>query len=421
MWKNILVGVDNSLHSLWATDLSVTLARASEGSVTGCHVYAVKLHDDRFKAMEYTLPKKYLKDAELERQRDVHGLLIGKGMQVISDSYMDVVEKKCSDAGIRFRGVSLEGKNYKRLIEEATGGEATGGEASGGEGAGGGYDLVVLGSLGVGATETSKLGSVALRTARRLDKDLLIVKNETQPRPGDKVVVCMDGSPYSYAGLDIALELAKAYDLKVHIAAVYDPYFHTVIFNSISKVLSEEGSKIFRFKEQEELHDGIIDDGLAKIYGSHLKVAAELASKGGITPETHLLSGKAPDALAEFVAKESPWLVIAGRVGSHAEDCSDIGAVTERLLFDSESNLLLTSRMVEPPPQTVLTETMKWTEDAEKFMGRAPAFVRKMAAGVIEKHASEKGHSVVTCAVIKDALSKLMPAHLKKLKKSMKE
>jgi len=37
-------------------------------------------------------------------------------------------------------------------------------------------------------------------------------------------------------------------------------------------VLTEKASKVFRFNEQEQLHEEIIDTGLAKIYQSHLEI-----------------------------------------------------------------------------------------------------------------------------------------------------
>jgi hypothetical protein len=54
----------------------------------GCHVYAAKMHDYRFKQMEYTLPEEYLEETELERQRKIHDSLITMGLKLISDSYL---------------------------------------------------------------------------------------------------------------------------------------------------------------------------------------------------------------------------------------------------------------------------------------------------------------------------------------------
>lgn len=402
MWKAILIGIDNSLHSLWGMDTGVVFGKAFGSKITACHVYAVKLHDSRFKAMEYTLPDRYLKDGELEHQREVHNLLIEKGMQVISDSYLDIAKKKCEAKGIPFKGLSLEGKNYKRLVEEGNTGD---------------YDLIILGSHGVGATKESLIGSVALRSARLLKKDLLIIKNERLPEEGDKVVACIDGSPYSYGGLLTGIELAKKLNLSLHAVAVYDPYFHYVMFNGIAKVLNEEGAKVFRFKEQEELHEKIIDDGLKKIYDSYLNIAKEFARKEGLRVETHLLSGKAYEEILKFADEKDPYLLITGRLGSHSEGGMEIGSHTENLLLKTRTNILISHRRVLPPKKTTTKEQMKWTEDATKQLERVPSFVKGMASGAIENYARERGYTVVTYSVIEDALKELMPGHLEKLKK----
>jgi len=63
-----------------------------------------------------------------------------------------------------------------------------------------------------------------------------------------------------------ALKLARSWQVPLHVISSFDPYYHYVAFNRIASVLSEEASKVFRFKEQEKLHEDIIDSGLAKIY-----------------------------------------------------------------------------------------------------------------------------------------------------------
>ncbi len=400
MWREILVGLDNSLHSLWGMEVAIALARAFDARVTGCHVYAVKLHDSRFKAMEYTLPERYLRDGELERQREVHNLLIEKGMQIISDSYIDVARRRCEEFQVPFRGLSLEGKNYRRLVEEGNGGD---------------YDLVVLGSHGMGAVEDSLIGSVAARCARMMRKDLLIVKEERPIRKGTPLLVCIDGSPYSYGALSTGMELARRFDLHLHAVAVYDPYFHYVAFNSISRVLSEEGARVFRFREQEELHRTIIDDGLARIYGSYLAISKEMAKERDIPIETHLLAGKAYQEILGFLKRIDPCLIIAGRFGSHGDDGLDIGGTTENLLLKGGTSILVSTRRVFPPDGLIREETMRWTEGAERLLRKAPPFARGMARGAIENYARKRGHTVVTRSVMEEAVRVLMPGHLEKL------
>ena len=94
MYKHIYVPVDNSDYSNRAIDLAVELGRGFGAKLTGCHVYAARLHDYRFKQMEYTLPEEYKDETELERQRKIHDSLIAMGLQLISESYLDVMQAK---------------------------------------------------------------------------------------------------------------------------------------------------------------------------------------------------------------------------------------------------------------------------------------------------------------------------------------
>ena len=94
MFRKIYVPVDNSDYSNRAIDVAVELGRAVGASLVGCHVYAARLHDYRFKQMEYTLPDEYRDETELERQRKIHDSLIAMGLQLISESYLDVMARR---------------------------------------------------------------------------------------------------------------------------------------------------------------------------------------------------------------------------------------------------------------------------------------------------------------------------------------
>ena len=69
MYKSIYVPVDNSDLSNRAAVNAVQLGKSFESRLTGCHVYAAKMHDYRFKQMEYTLPDEYLDETELDGLR----------------------------------------------------------------------------------------------------------------------------------------------------------------------------------------------------------------------------------------------------------------------------------------------------------------------------------------------------------------
>ena len=104
MYKKILLCLDNSPHSTTAIDFALTISKETEATVTGCHVYAAKLHDSRFAEMESGLPERYQNPEELERQRVIHDDLITKGLLAISDSYMGVLINRANEFGMNILG-----------------------------------------------------------------------------------------------------------------------------------------------------------------------------------------------------------------------------------------------------------------------------------------------------------------------------
>jgi nucleotide-binding universal stress UspA family protein len=399
MYKHILVPVDNSEYSNRAIDLAVELGRAFGARLTGCHVYAARLHDYRFKQMEYTLPAEYKDEQELERQRKIHDSLIAMGLQLISDSYLDVMAGKAAAAGLPFARKMVDGKHYKALIADA--------EASD-------YDLVVMGALGMGAVRDSQLGSVTERFVRKVTTDTLIVRNPDPLRDQQgAIVVGLDGSPQSFHGLKIGIALSRALGRPLQALAVYDPYLHYAMFNGIVGVLSEKASKIFRFKEQEQLHEEIIDTGLAKIYQSHLEIGRKLAAEDGVDLAMTLLDGKCFEKVLTFCRKEQPWLLILGRVGVHSEESEvDLGSNTENLLRLAPANVLVTGKKFYPPLDVKAEEIISWTEEAEARMERVPPQVKGVARTALLRYAVEQGHTVITNKVIDEAMAIFMPARL---------
>ncbi len=394
MYKTIYVPVDNSDHSNMAVDLGVQFAKLFGSKIVGSHVYAAKMHDKRFKQMEAGLPEEYHDEKELDRQRQIHDSLITRGLQIITDSYLDYVDEKCTEANIPLERRSLEGRNWKALAEDITKN---------------GYDLTIMGALGVGAVKDSIIGSNTERVIRRVrNSDMFIVK-DTKPMNGGKIVVAVDGSHYSFGGLKTALALGKALNKPVEAISAFDPYFHYAAFHSISGVLNEEAGKVFRFKEQEKLHEEVIDSGLAKIYQSHLDVSREVAQEEGSDIKTTLLDGKAFEKVIQYVRKEQPWLLIVGRIGVHSDDDMDIGSNAENLLRAAPCNILISNKKFVPPIDTQAEYTIAWTEEALLRMEKIPVFARGVAKTAIHRYAIEKGHTIISNSVIDDAVGDILP------------
>src|SRR5581483_11416188 len=399
MFRSIYVPVDNSDYSNRAIDLAVELGRAFGATLTGCHVYAARLHDYRFKQMEYTLPEEYRDEHELERQRKIHDSLIAMGLQLISDSYLEAMRKKVEAAGLRFEPRMMDGKHYKALIEDVRGKP---------------YDLVVMGALGLGAVRDSQLGSVTERFVRRVPVDTLVVRSVAPPEAQQgAIVVGLDGSPQSFYGLKVGIALARALRRPLHALAVYDPYLHYAMFNGIVGVLTEQASKVFRFKEQEQLHEEIIDTGLAKIYQSHLEIGKKLAAEEGVDLGITLLDGKCFEKVLQFCRKEQPALLIVGRIGVHSDEAeTDLGSNAENLLRLAPCNVLLVAGKYYPPLDVKAEEIIAWTEEAEARMKRVPEQVAGVARTALLRYAIEQGHTVITSKVIDEAMAIFMPTRL---------
>jgi len=409
MYKSIYVPVDNSDHSNRAVACSLALGKAFSAKLVGCHVYAAKLHDYRFRQMEYTLPEEYIDEVELERQRKIHDSLITMGLKLISDSYLDGMSRLCGDSGLEFEPRMMDGKHHIEILKDLAGSQ---------------HDLVVIGALGVGRARDSVIGSVCERVARDSDRDVWVVKHV--PEPGeperDTILVGVDGSPQSFGALMTAIDLARTFNKQIETVAVYDPYLHYSVFNGIVNVLTEQAAKVFRFEEQNQLHEEIIDTGLAQIYQSHLEVGERMATEDGVSVKKTLLDGKPFQKILDHARKTNPWLIVVGRIGVHSpKDETGLGSNAENILRAAPCDVLLSTRVEVPRLDVRAEETVRWTPEAEERMTHVPEQVKGIARTGVLRLALEKGHSVITNAVIDEAMDRFMPKSASAATKALAE
>lgn len=325
MFQRIYIPIDNSEYSNYCMDMGISLAEKFGGHLVGSHVYGAGLHDQRFKDMEGGLPGCFREEERLRKTRTVHHSLIEDGLRLISDAYLNSFKKKCLKAGVPFDCKLREGKNWLELVREL-------GNHS--------YDLTIMGIRGLGAVNGSLIGSVCERVVRKARINVLVIKNSKPLQ--EKIVAAMDGSDHSLAAFHLGLVLARAFNLKMEVVSVYDPHFHRRAFNALVGLLSEEGGENFRFKEQEKLHDEIIDDGLGKIYEGYLNRAVAMGRREGIEVTPTLLRGKAYPEICRHLDTDSPSLLVMSRFGAHQVEESDIGSTAENLLRLAPCNVLIT-------------------------------------------------------------------------------
>ena len=432
MYREVLVPVDNSRESDWAIERGIEICGRSGGRITGSHVYAARLHDIRFRQLEIGLPAQFQEPKEIRRQRKIHDKLIEKGLQLISDSFLDLLHVRCSDAGVTATRQLLEGINYEEIINETNRGggrlpsligfdpniahnydgsdkqrtdvkvsedgrlvaedEELEDKLAGSSGRD--YDLVVMGAHGLGRQERSQLGGVVARILRGIEKDALIIRNE-RSLEGGKWLIGIDGSAYAYKGLRIALEMAREYGAKLYIGSAFDVQYHHVVFHNIKDVLSVQASKVFKFEEQEELHNNIIDKGLLRLCKANIKRAAVMASEyPDVEIETQVLIGKPFDAMLKWAHEIDPSLLIIARHGSHRIEGTDMGSQADNLVRLTDANILLIGTTDVRPEEIPWIEEdgeagLEWAPEAEVRILRVPPFALGIARKAVEEFVLE--------------------------------
>ena len=429
MYREVFVPVDNSDNSHWAVDRAIELCQRSEGRITGNHVYAARLHDVRFRQLETGLPAQFQSADEIKRQRKIHDKLIEKGLQLISDSFLDQTSKSCDAAGVPLTRQLLEGINYEEVSREANRGAGRlpsligfdpniadkydGGETVRSDvivdedgriiaedeeqdekvagSSGRDYDLVAIGAHGIGKQPYSQLGGMVSRVIRQVEKDTLIVRNDRALAGGDWIV-CVDGSSYSYKAMRHALEMAKEFGAKLYVCSAFDVEYHHAVFGNIKDILSVQASKVFKFEEQEELHNNIIDKGLLKLAQANLKRAEVMAQEfPDVEVETQILVGKPFQCILQWVEEIDPSLLIFARHGGHRIEGTDMGSQADNLCRLSPTNVLLVGTTDVRPDDIPWIEEdgesgLEWAPDAEVRILRVPPFALGIARKAVEEY-----------------------------------
>ncbi len=455
MYREVFVPVDNSQHSDWAVDRAIELCRASGGRITGNHVYAARLHDVRFRQLETGLPAQFQTPEEIKRQRKIHDKLIEKGLQLIADSFLDQLANRCEAAGVAITRQLLEGINYEEIVNEVNRGAGRlpgliGFDPNRAAGYDGGakvrsdvkvgengrlvaeeedsaarlvgtsnrqYDLVAIGAHGLGRQPYSQLGGVVARALRGIEKDVLIVRDQ-QPLEGGRFLVCVDGSSYCYQAMREALELARAFHGSLYVCSAFDVEYHHVVFHNIKDVLSVQAARVFKFEEQEELHNNIIDKGLLKLCQANLKRAEAMAKEFPDVPlKTQILIGKPFQVVLQWAEEIKPTLLVLARHGAHRIEGTQIGSQAENLVRLAPCNLLLIGTTGVKPEDIPWIEEdgvagLPWAPEAEVRILRVPPFAQGIARRAVEEYVLERGGDLVTSQRLDEAIQKLLPTHM---------
>jgi len=386
MYKNILVALDGSAASGFASQVAIKLANALECRITACHVYGIDIHRSRFSDMEPGLPKQYQEENKLMYLRSSHDKLMSEGFRALSIGYVEDFVASCKKQNILIESVAIEGRSYIGILQLAA-------EQK--------FDLIILGATGIGAIGDGLLGGTTSRILYNSPCDLLIIRNELDKGP---ILTGVDGSQEALKAVSKAAYLGNALNKKIHITAAYDPVFHNRVFDTIAGSFSNERKEEIGLAEQEKLHNDIINEGLEKLYSDFLHEAEEYCKQNNVSITSSLVTGKAYNALNKEAEKVNADLIVLGRHGNHREQVSIIGSNTENLLRITNRNVLVAggthkreNELKKHEAQAILEiPKLVWEPEAQAHLKRVPVFARTMAKRAVESAVQKRGKKIVS-------------------------
>src|SRR5260370_30442551 len=221
------------------------------------------------------------------------------------------------------------------------------------------------------------------------------------------------------------LELAEVFGGSLYVCSAFDVEYHHVVFHNIKDVLSYQASKVFKFEEQEELHNNIIDKGLLKLCQANLKRAEVMAKQYPDVPlKTQILIGKPFQVIMQWVEEIKAALLVIGRHGAHRVENTELGSQAENLLRLAPCSVLLTGVVGVRPEDIPWIEEdgqagLPWAPEAEVRILRVPPFAQGIARRAVEEFVLEKvGNTgggpppTVTNKWLDEAVQKLLPTHM---------
>jgi rubrerythrin len=147
-----------------------------------------------------------------------------------------------------------------------------------------------------------------------------------------------------------------------------------------------------------------------------------MANEAGVDIKKTLLDGKPFQKILDHARKTNPWLIVLGRIGVHSpKDETSLGSNAENILRAASCDVLLSTRLEVPRLDVRAEETVRWTPEAEARMTNVPEQVKGIARTGVLRLALEKGHSVITSAVIDEAMDRFMPKSASAATKALAE
>ncbi|MBU0700851.1 universal stress protein [bacterium] len=267
-----------------------------DGSASSKHALleAVKLVDDentRITVASVMLP--YDGEMELIWVKDMR-----EAMRKSCESIISGAKKLAGDS---IKTICEEGNVHERIIDLANVEDC---------------DVIVMGRRGLRRFERVLVGSVTARVIGHSNKDVLVVPQGTNIG-WENILLAVDGSKYSDAAANKAIELAKSYQGELKIISVVD--IPTEFYAESPKAAEELMDKA----------KGIVEDV------SRQAEAANVKSSG------YVREGDATEVITEVVARENADIIIMGSHGRTGLLRLLMGSVAERVIGHASCPVLI--------------------------------------------------------------------------------
>lgn len=210
-----------------------------------------------------------------------------------SEIALSKAKEMARSSGVSIRTVCEEGEPYERIIGVA--------EAEN-------CDLIVMGTKGVSGLERVLVGSVAAGVIGHSQRDVLVIPAKSQVG-WQRILVTTDGSKYSKAAAERAVNYAKVYGGELTVVAVVDA---PAELSGVSPAAVEDMIR------------------KAKRYVGEVKSEADSA---GLKTETFVLEGEeAYRKITEFAKEHNISIIVMGSHGRTGLSRLLVGSVAEKII-----------------------------------------------------------------------------------------
>jgi nucleotide-binding universal stress UspA family protein len=201
-------------------------------------------------------------------------------------------EKMAKNERVLIKTVCEEGEIYERIVDLADAENS---------------DLIVMGRKGTAGLQRTLVGSVTARVIGHSQRDVLVVPNDTSIG-WKSILFATDGSKFSEAATDKAIDFAKSYGSELDVITVVD--------------VTEE----FMARAPGALED------LVKKAKSMVEDVKKKADSKGIKAESIVREGDAYKAIINIAKKQKVNAIIMGSHGRTGLKRLLMGSVTERVI-----------------------------------------------------------------------------------------